>query len=56
MADHRRPGSPDRTIAPHYRVHPIKEKFGGLRFYYGLHEVDFDPRIDDLIERAGQLA
>ncbi|MGI8677454.1 MAG: hypothetical protein ACR2LX_01955 [Jatrophihabitans sp.] len=44
------------AIAPDYKVHQIKEKFGGLRFYYGLDEVGSDPRIDDLIERAEKIA
>jgi hypothetical protein len=44
------------AIAPDYRVHQIKEKFGGLRFYYALDEVGSDPRIDDLIEAAEQVA
>ncbi len=44
------------AIAPDYKLHQIKQKFGGLRFYYGLDEVGFDPRIDDLIEHAEQIA
>ena len=44
------------AIAPDYSVHQIKEKFGELRFYYGLDEVGSDPRIDDLIDRAEQIA
>lgn len=37
-------------------MHQIKEKFGGLRFYYGLDEVGSDPGVADLIERAEQIA
>jgi hypothetical protein len=47
----------DRHIAataPDYRVHQIKEKFGGLRFYYALPDGSEDERIDDLIQSAEQ--
>jgi hypothetical protein len=44
------------AIAPDYEVHQIKEKFGGLRFYYGMDEVGSDPRIDELIDHAEQIA
>jgi hypothetical protein len=41
------------AIAPGYEVHQIKEKFGGLRFYYGAGATANDARIGVLIAQAG---
>lgn len=44
------------AVAPNYEVHQIKEKFGGLRFYYGVGDAGFDPRIDELVDAAERVA
>lgn len=44
------------AIAPDYEVQQIKEKFGGLRYYYGVGDAGFDPRIDELIDAAEREA
>lgn len=44
------------AIAPAYEVHQIKEKFGGLRFYYGIGDAGFDQRIDELVDAAERAA
>lgn len=48
-------------ISPDYEVHQVKEKFGGLRYYYGLSEQarqdpTIAPRMDALIRQAEALA
>jgi hypothetical protein len=48
----------DRDIAAiesAYEVHQIKEKFGGLRFYYA-GRAGNDARIDELIAQAERVA
>ncbi len=40
------------AIESAYEVHQIKEKFGGLRFYYGAGGTGNDARIDELIAQA----
>jgi hypothetical protein len=40
------------TISPDYEVHQIKEKFGGLRFYYRLSDGSRHERVEELIRIA----
>jgi hypothetical protein len=44
------------AIAPGYEEHQIKEKFGGLRFYYGAGATANDARIGVLIAQAERVA
>lgn len=43
-------------IAPDYVVHQIKEKFGGLRYYYGVTDGGWDERIETLIRASEKEA
>lgn len=44
------------AIDPDYVVHQVKEKFGGLRFYYGTDRGDLSAQMDELVQAAEQRA
>jgi hypothetical protein len=44
------------AVAADYQVHQIKEKFGGLRFYYRLPDGSRPEQINDLIRDAEATA
>lgn len=45
-------------IEPGYRVDQVKEKFGGLRFYYDQMSINDDSRerVDTLVDAAEQMS
>ena len=44
------------AIAPDYRVNQIKEKFGGLRFYFEVEGSELLRRVDELVDAAEAVA
>lgn len=43
-------------IDPDYKIYQIKEKFGGLRFYYSTSNPDFSNEINNLIKNAERIS
>jgi hypothetical protein len=43
-------------VDPDYKIYQIKEKFGGLRFYYAPSNPDFSEQIDNLIRNAERIS